>query len=327
MRGVAGVVSQCRPGGSRGCPLRSFWRRAGRRGRLRRRGRPIRSTARHRARLRRRRPRPTASGSASTSTSTTTARGAGSGPMVTATLPVVVCQTTSGVSTTTTSLPASVAVSVPASDAQQGNLAVYSDLTGALDARGPDGRLDVHGHLRSRRQRDDGAGAGRDVGAGRPGRCGTCRRRRRHRRSSPWRAGAAPCRARRWPARSSARPRRRRSRTSARAAPTPSPPQEQRGADVVGPGRVPGPGRAWPGVGFPSGGQNAANGVMLYQPKPTEPTAYRGHVHPAGGAAGPVHGGAEPLRRRRSGDSCGDQPRLWVNASMLFPSGSRTKAP
>ena len=29
------------------------------------------------------------------------------------------------------------------------------------------------------------------------------------------------------------------------------------------------------GVGFPSGGQNAANGIMLYQPKPTEPTAYQ----------------------------------------------------
>ena len=28
------------------------------------------------------------------------------------------------------------------------------------------------------------------------------------------------------------------------------------------------------GVGFPSGGQNPANGVGLYQPKPTEPTAY-----------------------------------------------------
>jgi hypothetical protein len=28
------------------------------------------------------------------------------------------------------------------------------------------------------------------------------------------------------------------------------------------------------GVGFPSGGQNPANGVGLYQPKPSEPTAY-----------------------------------------------------
>ena len=28
------------------------------------------------------------------------------------------------------------------------------------------------------------------------------------------------------------------------------------------------------GSGYPSGGQNAANGVALYQPKPTEATAY-----------------------------------------------------
>ena len=41
-------------------------------------------------------------------------------PMVTATLPVVVCQTTSGVTTTTAALPGSVPVSVPAADAQQG---------------------------------------------------------------------------------------------------------------------------------------------------------------------------------------------------------------
>ena len=53
-----------------------------------------------------------------------------SGPMVTASLPVVVCQTTTGVPTTTTSLPGSVSVSVPASEAQQGNLAVYTDETG-----------------------------------------------------------------------------------------------------------------------------------------------------------------------------------------------------
>ncbi len=28
------------------------------------------------------------------------------------------------------------------------------------------------------------------------------------------------------------------------------------------------------GVGYPSGGQNPANGIVLYQPKPTEATAY-----------------------------------------------------
>ena len=29
------------------------------------------------------------------------------------------------------------------------------------------------------------------------------------------------------------------------------------------------------GAGYPSGGQNPANGVVLYQPKPTEATAYQ----------------------------------------------------
>jgi hypothetical protein len=29
------------------------------------------------------------------------------------------------------------------------------------------------------------------------------------------------------------------------------------------------------GVGSPSGGQNPANGIVLYQPKPTEATAYQ----------------------------------------------------
>ena len=44
--------------------------------------------------------------------------------------------------------------------------------------------------------------------------------------------------------------------------------------NVVGPGRVPGPaGRGGGRVSL--GGQNAANGVVLYQPKPTESTAYQ----------------------------------------------------
>ncbi len=60
-----------------------------------------------------------------------------SGPMVTASLPVVVCSTTTGVPTTTTSLPPSVSVSVPTSEAQQGNLAVYTDEAGRLMLVGP----------------------------------------------------------------------------------------------------------------------------------------------------------------------------------------------
>ena len=57
--------------------------------------------------------------------------------MVAASLPVIVCNTTSGVATTTTSLPASVTVSVPPTNAQQGNLALYSDAAGRLMLVGP----------------------------------------------------------------------------------------------------------------------------------------------------------------------------------------------
>ena len=74
---------------------------------------------------------PTTSSTTSTTSSTPSTSGSGSGPMVTATLPVVVCQTTSGVTTTTAALPGSVSVSVPSSAAGQGNLAVYSDESGA----------------------------------------------------------------------------------------------------------------------------------------------------------------------------------------------------
>ena len=46
-------------------------------------------------------------------------------------------ETTTGVPTTTTSLPAAVSVSVPASEAQEGNLAVYTDEAGRLMLVGP----------------------------------------------------------------------------------------------------------------------------------------------------------------------------------------------
>src|SRR3984957_13501783 len=80
-------------------------------------------------------PKSTTTTAVSPTTSAT--GGSGSGPMVTASLPVVVCQTTTGAPTTTTSLPGSVTVIFPASDAQQGSLAVYSDLTGRLMLVGP----------------------------------------------------------------------------------------------------------------------------------------------------------------------------------------------
>jgi hypothetical protein len=214
----------------------------------------------------------TSTTAASGSTSTTNGSGSGSGAMVTATLPVVVCQTTSGVSTTTTSLPASVAVSVPASEAQQGNLAVYSDLTGALMLVGPTVGWTCTGTFGA-----DGSGmmalapVGTSVPAG-----GTVWHLSA---SSPTQAivalesggstvqGAAlAC-----PLFSAAKAATQ--QDLGKGCDSTSPPQEHvvRTSSVqVGfqdPAGV-------AGVGFPSGGQNAANGIMLYQPKPTEPTAY-----------------------------------------------------
>lgn len=221
----------------------------------------------------------TTAGSASTSTSTTSGSGSGSGPgpgpgpMVTAMLPVVVCQTSSGVSTTTTSLPASVSVSVPTSEAQEGNLAVYSDLTGALMLIGPTVGWTCTGTFGA-----DGSGMMTlvPVGTSVPVGYGTAWHLPA---SSPTQAivalesggstvqGAAlAC-----PLFSAAKV------TTQQDLGTgcdiPSPPLEHvvtTSSSQVGfqdPAGV-------AGVGFPSGGQNAANGVMLYQPKPTEPTAY-----------------------------------------------------
>ena len=221
----------------------------------------------------------TTAGSASTSTSTTSGSGSGSGPgpgpgpMVTAMLPVVVCQTSSGVSTTTTSLPASVSVSVPTSGAQEGNLAVYSDLTGALMLIGPTVGWTCTGTFGA-----DGSGMMTlvPVGTSVPVGYGTAWHLPA---SSPTQAivalesggstvqGAAlAC-----PLFSAAKV------TTQQDLGTgcdiPSPPLEHvvtTSSSQVGfqdPAGV-------AGVGFPSGGQNAANGVMLYQPKPTEPTAY-----------------------------------------------------
>ena len=193
--------------------------------------------------------------------------------MVTAMLPVVVCQTSSGVSTTTTSLPASVSVSVPTSGAQEGNLAVYSDLTGALMLIGPTVGWTCTGTFGA-----DGSGMMTlvPVGTSVPVGYGTAWHLPA---SSPTQAivalesggstvqGAAlAC-----PLFSAAKV------TTQQDLGTgcdiPSPPLEHvvtTSSSQVGfqdPAGV-------AGVGFPSGGQNAANGVMLYQPKPTEPTAY-----------------------------------------------------
>ncbi len=193
--------------------------------------------------------------------------------MVTATLPVVVCQTTSGVSTTTTSLPASVSVSVPASEAQQGNLAVYSDLTGRLMLVGPTVGWTCTGTFGA-----DGSGmmalapVGTSVPAGRDdvARAGVLvdPGDRRHGERGQQRAGCGlAC-----PLFSTAKATTQ--QDLGKGCAVTSPPQEQvvrTSAVQVGfqdPAGV-------AGVGSPSGGQNPANGIVLYQPKPTEPTAYQ----------------------------------------------------
>ena len=215
----------------------------------------------------------TSSTSAPTSTSSTpTTGGAGSGPMVTASLPVVVCQTTSGVSTTTTSLPASVSVSVPASDVQQGNLAVYSDLTGALMLVGPTVGWTCTGTFGA-----DGSGmmalapVGTSVPAGGtvwhlPASSSTQAIVALESGGSTVQGAALAC-----PLFGAAKATTQ--QNLGKGCESTSPPKEHvvtASSTQVGfqdPAGV-------AGVGFPSGGQNAANGVMLYQPKPTEPTAY-----------------------------------------------------
>ena len=207
------------------------------------------------------------------SPATSTTGGAGSGPMVTAALPVVVCQTTSGVSTTTTSLPPSISVRVPSSQAQQGNLAVYSDLTGRLMLVGPTVGWTCTGTFGA-----DGSGmlALAPVGTTVPASGTTWHLPA----SSPSQAivavesggstvqGAAlAC-----PLFSAAKVATQQNLGTGCA--VTSPPQERvvrTSAVQVGfqdPAGV-------AGVGSPSGGLNPANGVLLYQPKATEATAYQ----------------------------------------------------
>jgi hypothetical protein len=193
--------------------------------------------------------------------------------MVTASLPVVVCQTTAGVSTTTTSLPASIPVSVPSAQAQQGNLAVYSDLAGRLLLVGPTVGWTCTGTFGA-----DGSGmlALSPVGTTVPATGTTWHLPV----SSPTQAivalesggstvqGAAlAC-----PLFSAAKTATQQNLGQGCA--VTSPPQERivrTSAVQVGfqdPAGV-------AGVGSPSGGLNAANGVVLYQPKATEATGYQ----------------------------------------------------
>ena len=191
--------------------------------------------------------------------------------MVTATLPVVVCQTTSGVTTTTAALPGSVSVSVPPSDASAGNLAVYSDETGRLMLVGPTVGWTCTGSFGA-----DGSGlmALAPVGTSVP----TSGTTWHLPASSPVQAivamesGGSPVQGASLvcPLFSAAKTAAQQSLGQSCAA---SPSQEKVikissvAAGFSDPAGV-------AGVGFPSGGQNAANGVGLYLPKPTESTAY-----------------------------------------------------
>lgn len=86
------------------------------------------------------------SGTGSSSGTTTSQQGIPaslSGPSVKASLPVVTCQTTFGVTTTTTSLPSTLSVRVPAGPT--GNLAVYSDPAGIMMLLGPKNGWTCHG--------------------------------------------------------------------------------------------------------------------------------------------------------------------------------------
>ena len=210
--------------------------------------------------------------SSSSPKSTSTTGGAGSGPMVMATLPVVVCQTSSGVTTTTAALPGSVSVSVPVADAQQGNLAVYSDETGALMLIGPTVGWTCTGNFGA-----DGSGmmALAPVGttvptAGAtwqlPASSSTQAIVAMESGGSPVQGAALVC-----PLFSSARAATLQNLGKSCAAAGVSREHVGRISSVAVGFQDP-PGVA--GVGFPSGGQNPANGVGLYQPKPSEPTAY-----------------------------------------------------
>ena len=187
-------------------------------------------------------------------------------------LPVVVCQTSSGVTTTTADLPGSLSVSVPAADASEGNLAVYSDEAGRLMLIGPTVGWTCTGSFGA-----DGSGlmALAPVGTAVPLNSGTT-----------WHlaAGSPPqaivamesgasavlgaqlvC-----PLFAEAQSAVQRDLGKACAG---SPAQEKvTKISAVAAGFQDPAGVA--GIGFPSGGQNSANGVGLSQPKVSESTAY-----------------------------------------------------
>ena len=214
-----------------------------------------------------------------------------------------------GVTTTTTALPGSVSVSVPTSDAQQGNLAVYSDETGRLMLVGPTVGWTCNGSFGA-----DGSGLWPWRRSGRPCRCpGThvasadvlddAGDRRHGERCQPG-AGCRPCLSvvQRRPGGGAAEPRQELCRQ-----------QPLAGTHVQGSRRSPSASRtrpAWRGSDIPSGGQNPANGVALYQPKPTEATAYLATCTLPAAQQRSVHGGARTTSRPRSAEAAGGRPAL-----------------
>jgi hypothetical protein len=194
--------------------------------------------------------------------------------MVTASLPVIVCQTTAGAPTTTTSLPASVSVSVPPADASQNDLAVYSDETGSLMLMGPTTGWTCNGNFGA-----DGSGmmALAPVGTTVPSGVGTAWHLpasssvqaivAQETGASPVEGAALAC-----PFFGAAATANQQALGKGCAVTSPSQEHVTKTSSVeVAFGDPAGVA----GVGFPSGGQNPANGVMLYQPKPNESTAYQ----------------------------------------------------
>jgi hypothetical protein len=191
--------------------------------------------------------------------------------MVTAMLPVVVCSTTSGATTTTAALPGSIPVSVPAADASAGNLAVYSDESGALMLVGPTVGWTCSGSFGA-----DGSGimALAPVGTSvplsgttwhLPSSSATQAIVAMESGASTIQGASLVC-----PLFSTAQAATTQNLGKACAA---GPAQEKvtRISSVAAGFQDPA-GAA--GVGYPSGGQNAATGVGLYLPKASEPTAY-----------------------------------------------------
>jgi hypothetical protein len=209
--------------------------------------------------------------SSSASSPSTTASTAPSSAATIAPLPVVTCSTTFAVSTTTTSLPSFVSVRVPSTEA--GNLAVYSDPAGIMMLVGPKAGWTCHGMYGA-----DGSGgllvapvgesvpvdpdAGWHLGASSPDQA-----------IVGYETGGSPvigaqlgC-----PLFSSAAATTREDLGSGCA--SVRPPQEA--VEEIGSSEIAFEDPAGvSGEGMPSGGQLSANGVLLYQPKPNESTAY-----------------------------------------------------